>query len=204
MYATTGKRFFDVLCGTLLLWILSPVFLAITILGVIAHRGNPFFIQERIGLNEKAFKLIKFKTMNNRRDTDGNLLPDGQRLTRYGRALRSTSLDESPQLLNVIKGDMSFIGPRPLLVRYLPYYSDLERQRHSVRPGITGLAQTKGRNELDWTSRFAHDIDYSQNVTLKRDLAILARTIRTVTTASGMQVDVTATALRDLDVDRRG
>lgn len=203
MYRTVGKRFFDVLGSTFLLFILSPVFVGISIFGAVANRGNPFFVQERVGLDEKVFKVVKFKTMNNRRDSHGHLLPDGERLTSYGRKLRSTSLDEIPQLFNVLKGDMSFVGPRPLLVRYLPHYSSLERRRHTVRPGITGFAQIKGRNDLSWATRFAYDVEYVRDLSLMTDFRILVQTLAAVASASGVKTDVTTTGLRDLDDERR-
>ena len=143
-------------------------------------KGNPFFAQERPGWHEKIFKLIKFRTMTNEKDVEGNLLPDEKRLNGYGKFLRSTSLDELPELFNILLGQMAIIGPRPLLVEYLPYYSDAERHRHDVRPGLTGLAQVSGRNNLDWDKRFATDIEYVNRITFLNDLKIFLKTIKKV------------------------
>ena len=147
--------------------------------------GNPFFVQPRPGKkdkngNEKIFKLIKFRTMSNKKDKEGNLLPDEQRLNKYGRLLRSTSLDELPELVNILLGQLSIVGPRPLAVQYLPYFTEAERERHSVRPGLTGLAQVNGRNSLKWEEKFDYDLEYVQNITFKNDVKIILKTIRTV------------------------
>lgn len=139
--------------------------------------GNPFFTQPRPGKNEKVFKLIKFRTMNNKRDKDGNLLPDDKRLTSYGKFLRSASLDELPELFNILKGDMSVVGPRPLLVRYLPRYNEEQRRRHEVRPGLTGLAQINGRNAISWEEKFRYDVKYVDNITFLGDITIIFKTI---------------------------
>lgn len=180
MYQHFIKPILDFLISLFGLIILSPVILLITVILFISHRSNPFFIQSRPGKNEKIFKVIKFKTMNDRKDSEGNLLPDAQRLTIIGNFIRKTSLDEIPQLLNVLKGDMSIIGPRPLLVDYLLYYSENEIVRHSIRPGITGLAQVSGRNTLDWNKRLELDAFYARNVSLKLDLKIFFLTIMKV------------------------
>ena len=158
MYAKFFKRVLDVILSLLALLFLSPVLVVLTILGAMKMKGNPFFTQERPGKNEKIFKLVKFRTMTNEKDAQGNLLPDDKRLTQYGKFLRSTSLDELPELLNILVGDMSIIGPRPLLVSYLPYYNETEKHRHDVRPGLTGWAQVNGRNSVEWEKRFALDV----------------------------------------------
>ncbi|MBR7117524.1 MAG: sugar transferase [Clostridia bacterium] len=183
MYRYFFKRFFDIILSLLAIIVLSPVLLILTITGAIAMRGNPFFTQERPGEidkrtgKERIFRMIKFRTMSNAKDKDGNLLPDDERLNKYGRFLRSTSLDELPELFNILIGDMSIVGPRPLLVRYLPYYTDEERHRHDVRPGLTGLAQINGRNLLSWNERFALDLKYIETMSLWNDIAILWKTV---------------------------
>lgn len=154
--------------------------LVLVVIGAVAMKGSPFFTQLRPGKDEKIFRLIKFRTMTNEKDENGNLLPDEKRLNSYGKFLRSTSLDELPQLVNIIKGDMSIVGPRPLLVEYLPYYSEKQRHRHDVRPGLTGLAQVMGRNSVDWDTRFSFDTQYSLNVTMKNDLKIIILTFKSV------------------------
>ena len=155
MYAKYFKRMIDFILSLIALVVLSPVLAVLMILGAVFMRGNPFFTQPRPGKNEKIFKLIKFRTMDNRKDADGNLLPDEVRLNEYGKFLRSTSLDELPELINIVKGDMAIVGPRPLLVRYLDRYNDEQRHRHDVRPGLTGYAQAHGRNALSWEDKFA-------------------------------------------------
>ena len=179
------KRLMDILLSLTALVILSPVLLATALL-VRVKLGSPvIFHQERPGYHEKIFKLCKFRTMTDARDADGALLPDEQRLTRFGKILRSTSLDELPELWNILKGDMSLIGPRPLLVRYLPYYTKDERRRHDVRPGLTGLAQVNGRNALGWEARFAYDLEYVDHLSLGMDLKILFLTAAKVVKRSG-------------------
>ena len=174
--------------------IVSPLFIIVWICLSIANRGaGAFFFQERPGKDEKLFKVIKFKTMNDRRDASGKLLPDAQRLTRVGKFVRSTSLDEIPQLLNVIKGDMSLIGPRPLLVQYLPLYNEKQRRRHEVRPGITGWAQVNGRNAISWEQKFAYDVWYVDNVSLSLDCKILLKTIQKVFKREGISSETSAT-----------
>ncbi|MFA7686561.1 MAG: sugar transferase [Moheibacter sp.] len=177
MYINFFKRLIDIIISLVALLLLSPVFFLITISLFFANKGTPFFYQERPGKDEKVFKIVKFKSMNDKKDKKGNLLPDIQRLTKVGAIVRKTSLDEIPQLINVIKGDMSLIGPRPLLVKYLPYYSERERLRHTVRPGITGLAQVIGRNNLMWDERLEIDVQYAENVTFIGDLKIFLKTI---------------------------
>ena len=188
MYAKCFKRVFDFLLSLIALSVLSPVFLILIILGAVKMRGNPFFTQARPGRNEKIFKLIKFRSMTNKKDKDGNLLPDEQRLTKYGKILRATSLDELPELLNILVGQMAIIGPRPLAVQYLPYYNEQERRRHSVRPGLTGMAQVHGRNATTWEDRFAYDIAYVDRITLCGDIKILFQTVATVFRRSGIGV----------------
>lgn len=177
IYERCFKRPLDCFLATGALVALSPVLLTLTVVGAAAMGGNPFFTQERPGKDEKIFKLLKFRTMNNKKDADGNLLPDEQRLTAYGKWLRATSLDELPELINIAKGDMAIIGPRPLLVKYLPYYRDEERARHAVRPGLTGLAQVNGRNNLLWDDRLHMDVEYVNHLTFGEDLSILFKTV---------------------------
>lgn len=176
-YRQFFKRFYDVVLSGAALVVLSPIFIVLIIVGAIKMKGNPFFTQLRPGKDERIFKLIKFRTMTCETDENGNLLPDDVRLTHYGKILRSTSLDELPELINIFIGDMSIIGPRPLLVEYLPYYTREEKHRHDVRPGLTGWAQVNGRNSLDWESRFACDVEYVQKLSIGMDMKILALTI---------------------------
>ena len=180
MYAHFFKRLLDLIVSLIAFTLLSPVFIAVMILLSIANKGSPFFFQQRPGKNEKIFNIIKFKTMNDAKDDQGNLLPDAQRLTRIGGFIRKTSLDEIPQLINVIKGDMSLIGPRPLLVSYLDLYDEFEKKRHIVRPGITGWAQVNGRNAIDWETKFKLDVYYVENLSLGLDIKILLKTINNV------------------------
>lgn len=156
-------------------------------------RGNPFFAQKRPGKDEKIFKLIKFRTMDNRRDKNGNLLPDEVRLNKYGRLLRSTSLDELPELINILKGDMSIVGPRPLLVEYLPLYNEEQAKRHTIRPGLTGYAQAHGRNSLSWDERFEMDVYYAEHITFFNDCKIILDTVLTVFKREGINSDNSAT-----------
>ncbi len=173
------------------LLVLSPIIIIATLLLTIVNNGKPFFLQKRPGKNEKIFSIIKFKTMTDKKDSNGKLLPDSDRLTSIGKIVRKTSIDEIPQLFNVIKGDMSIIGPRPLLPQYLPYYTDKERQRHQVRPGITGLAQVNGRNFLDWEPRLQFDVQYVNTVSLKVDFDIFLKTIYKVLASKDIAVDAT-------------
>ncbi|MBQ6806772.1 MAG: sugar transferase [Lachnospiraceae bacterium] len=180
MYARFIKRILDFLLSLCAIIVLSPVLLVLCIL-VRTKLGSPiFFKQERPGRNEKIFTLCKFRTMTDERDENGNLLPDNVRLTKFGKFLRATSLDELPELLNILKGDMSIIGPRPLLVSYLPYYSEREKLRHSVRPGLTGLAQVSGRNFIDWDKRMEKDVEYVENLSFAMDIKVLWMTVQTV------------------------
>ena len=188
-YEKFTKRLLDLLLSLTALCVLSPVLLILIVLGAIKMKGNPFFTQQRPGRNEKIFKLIKFRTMTCETDENGNLLPDEQRLNKYGKILRSTSLDELPELINIFKGDMSIVGPRPLLVEYLPYYTVQEKHRHDVRPGLTGLAQVNGRNNLSWEEKFAYDLEYVEHISLRMDLAVLTKTIGKVVKRSDIQID---------------
>ena len=180
MYKNGIKRGLDLLLSFCAIVVLSPVLLVLAVL-VRVKLGSPvLFRQERPGKNEKIFTLCKFRTMTDERGADGELLPDAVRLTKFGKFLRATSLDELPQLFNILKGDMSLIGPRPLLVSYLPYYTEREKKRHSVRPGLTGLAQVSGRNFLDWDKRLQKDVEYVENLSFKMDVKVLLLTIKTV------------------------
>jgi len=170
------KRGMDFIFSLILLFILSPLFLLIYFALLIVNRGSVFFFQERPGFNENYFRLIKFKTMTDKKNPDGTLLPDSKRITKFGRFLRKSSMDEIPELINILNGDMSFVGPRPLLVSYLPYYTSEERIRHSVRPGLTGLAQVKGRNNLTWDRKLEYDREYVLNQSFLNDVYILLRT----------------------------
>jgi undecaprenyl phosphate N,N'-diacetylbacillosamine 1-phosphate transferase len=174
------KRPLDFICGMVAVVVFCWLYIILIIFGFVLMRGNPFFVQERLGKNEKIFKLIKFRSMDNRRDKAGNLLPDNIRLNKYGRLLRKTSLDELPQAFNIIKGDMSVIGPRPLLVKYRDLYNEEQRKRHAVRPGLSGYAQVNGRNAVSWEDKFAMDVWYVNHITFKGDLKILFQTIRKV------------------------
>lgn len=199
IYANFVKRRLDVFLSGMALLCFSPIILIIWIWLTIANKGaGAFFFQERPGKGGKIFKVVKFKTMTDERDTNGNLLPDADRLTRVGKFVRSTSLDELPQLWNVFKGDMSLIGPRPLLVKYLPYYTKEEQLRHRVRPGITGLAQINGRNTLDWDKRLNYDVVYVNNISFRLDIEIILKTIINVIKRS----DISLNIIEDLDVIR--
>ena len=200
MYQRFFKRFLDFFISLCALIVLSPVMLVLIVLGAMKMKGNPFFTQLRPGKNEKIFKLIKFRTMTCEKDANGNLLPDDKRLTKYGRILRSTSLDELPELINILKGDMSIVGPRPLLVKYLPWYSESEKHRHDVRPGLTGYAQVHGRNTLRWEDRFALDVEYARSISFKGDIAILIQTVRSVLSHSDI---VEPGVLEDFDEYRK-
>ena len=207
MYAKFFKRLIDFTLSLTALIVLFPLLLVLTIIGAIAMKGNPFFVQPRPGKKgkdgkEKIFKLIKFRTMSNAMDKDGCLLADEVRLNKYGRFLRSTSLDELPELLNIVVGDLAICGPRPLAVQYLPYFTDEERKRHSVRPGLTGLAQVNGRNGLNWEEKFGYDLEYVEKITFVNDVKIICKTIRTVLVRENIGVRGSET-LMDFDVYRK-
>ena len=193
MYACFFKRILDFILSFLAIVFLSPLLLALTVLGYFEMKGNPFFTQERPGLHEKIFKLVKFRTMTNEKDANGELLSDEQRLNSYGKFLRSTSLDELPELYNILVGDMSIIGPRPLLVRYLPRYTEEQRHRHDVRPGLTGYAQAHGRNAVTWEDKFKMDVWYTRNVSFKTDWDIFWDTVRIVLNREGISSESAAT-----------
>lgn len=185
-YERFVKRPIDCILATCALIVLSPILLIVTIFVRIKLGSPVLFMQERPGRNEKIFKLYKFRSMTDERDEHGELLPDDVRLTKFGKALRGTSLDELPELINIIKGDMSIIGPRPLLVRYLPYYTDEERHRHDVRPGLTGMSQVHGRNYSSWRERFSYDLSYVNKVTFLGDAKIILDSIKVVLSHSGV------------------
>ena len=198
MYAKFFKRFIDFWLSLMALLFLSPILVILVIVGAFAMQGNPFFTQMRPGRinkktgKEKIFRLIKFRTMSNAKDKDGNLLPDDVRLNKYGRFLRSTSLDELPELFNILIGDMSIVGPRPLLVRYIERYSPEQRRRHEVRPGFTGLAQVNGRNAISWEDKFKFDVEYVDNITLIGDVKIIFGTVRTVLKREGISSETSS------------
>lgn len=177
MYKNCFKRIIDFFCALAAIICLSPVLVVLMILGTVKMKGNPFFTQPRPGKDERIFKLIKFRTMTNARDAQGNLLPDDVRLTRYGKFLRSTSLDELPELFNILKGDMAVIGPRPQLVRDMVFMTPEQRKRHSVRQGLSGLAQVNGRNAISWESKINYDLQYIENITFFGDLKIILTTL---------------------------
>jgi undecaprenyl phosphate N,N'-diacetylbacillosamine 1-phosphate transferase len=193
MYKSFFKRIIDFTAAFIALLMISPIFLILIVFLAIANDGKPFFVQKRPGRNGKIFSIIKFKTMNDRKDAAGNLLSDAERLTKVGSFVRKTSLDEIPQLLNVVKGDMSLIGPRPLLVQYLPLYNDFQKNRHNVRPGITGWAQINGRNAISWEKKFEYDVWYVNNISLLLDIKIVLLTIKKVFISEGINADNVAT-----------
>ena len=201
MYAKYFKRVLDFLLSLIAIIILSPVLLVIAILVRIKLGSPVLFKQKRPGKNEKIFTLYKFRTMTDKKDENGNLLPDEDRLTKFGKVLRSTSLDELPELFNILKGDMSIVGPRPLLVRYLPYYTKEERHRHDIRPGLTGLAQIHGRNATNWTERFGYDVKYVKNITFLGDVKIIIKTIMKVIKKQDILVGKDK-VIENLDVER--
>ena len=199
LYRPFFKRFYDIVLSGLAIIVLSPILLILTILGAIKMKGNPFFTQMRPGKinkrtgEEKIFKLIKFRTMTCEKDENGNLLPDEKRLTKYGKILRSTSLDELPELFNIFIGDMSIVGPRPLLVQYLPLYSEEQKHRHDVRPGLTGYAQVNGRNAISWEERFEFDVEYTKKFSLWLDIGIIFKTVLAVFKREGISSETSAT-----------
>lgn len=193
IYKRFVKRPQDFLCALLAIIVLSPIMIITAILVRIKLGSPVLFTQERPGKNEKIFKLYKFRTMTNDKDKDGNLLPDGLRLTSFGKKLRSTSLDELPELLNILKGDMAVVGPRPLLVRYIPLYNEYQKRRHEVRPGFTGYAQVNGRNSITWEDKFKKDIHYVDNITFLGDWKIIIKTIKTVLVKEGINSNTSET-----------
>lgn len=194
MYEKYLKRIIDYCLSLIGLIVLSPVLIILMILGAIFMKGNPFFTQERPGKDEKIFKLIKFRTMDNRKDKDGNLLPDEVRLNKYGRFLRSTSLDELPELINILKGDMAIVGPRPQLVRDMVFMTTEQRRRHTVRQGLTGWAQVNGRNGISWEEKLCYDVEYIEHISFLFDLKILVKTVKTVFLKEGITMDNMTTA----------
>ena len=193
MYQKFFKRLLDFVLSLFALIILFPVLLLLSVIGAVVMRGNPFFTQLRPGKDEKIFRLIKFRTMTNKKDKEGNLLPDDVRLTKYGRFLRSTSLDELPELINILIGDMSIVGPRPLLVKYLPRYSEEQKHRHDVRPGLTGYAQANGRNAVTWEEKFKMDVWYTRNISFKLDVKIILDTVKCVLNRDGINSESSST-----------
>ena len=193
MYRSLFKRVFDFILSLTAIIILSPVLLLLTVIGAFLMGGNPFFTQERPGKDGKIFKLVKFRSMNNKRDERGELLPDEKRLTYYGKFLRNTSFDELPELINILKGDMAIVGPRPLLVRYLTRYNKTQARRHEVRPGLTGLAQVNGRNAISWEEKFRYDVEYVDNLSLMLDIKIILMTVLKVVKRDGISSENSAT-----------
>ncbi|MDX1364923.1 sugar transferase [Arenibacter latericius] len=201
MYQHFFKRILDLVIALTMLLLLSPIFILLTVLLYIFNNGEIFFLQKRPGKNERIFSIIKFKTMTDKKDAQGNLLPDGERLTTVGKFVRKTSMDEIPQLINILKGDMSLIGPRPLLTQYLPVYTERERLRHTVLPGITGLSQVSGRNNLGWDERLRIDVEYVENISFLLDVKIFFKTIKNVLISKDITVD--ATIMPNLNEHRR-
>ena len=202
MYVKFFKRFLDIILSLLAVIILSPVYIVVSILVLIFMGWPILFKQPRPGKSEKIFNMYKFRTMTNKKDKDGNLLPDEKRLNKFGKFLRKTSLDELPEIFCILNGSMSFIGPRPLLVKYLPYYTEEEHKRHNVRPGLTGWAQCNGRNLVNWDERFQYDLEYVNNISLKMDLKIIFKTIKVVLISEGITDGKTET-MTFLDEERK-
>ena len=192
-YEKYFKRPIDFCCGLAAVVVFCWLYLILIVLGAIFMQGNPFFTQERPGKDEKIFKLIKFRTMDNRRDKNGNLLPDEVRLTSFGRKLRALSIDELPELWDIFRGEMSIVGPRPLLVKYLPLYNEEQHHRHDVRPGLTGWAQVHGRNLATWEDKFAYDVEYVQKISFALDMKIIFLTVRCVFAREGISAEGSAT-----------
>lgn len=193
MYRNFFKRILDFFLSLTATLLLFPILVFLAITGAILMGGNPFFTQERPGKDGKIFKLVKFRSMNNKRDERGELLPDEKRLTYYGKFLRNTSFDELPELINILKGDMAIVGPRPLLVRYLTRYSKTQARRHEVRPGLTGLAQVNGRNAISWEEKFRYDVEYVDNLCLMLDIKIILMTVLKVVKRDGISSENSAT-----------
>ncbi|PWL39158.1 sugar transferase [Flagellimonas aquimarina] len=202
MYKSFFKRVLDLILSIVGFTLLFPVFVSIWLILLFVNNGKPFFVQPRPGKNEKVFSILKFKTMTDKKGEDGKLLPDELRVTKFGTFLRKTSLDEIPQLLSIIIGDMSLIGPRPLRVRYLPYYTKEEQIRHTVRPGVTGLAQISGRNLLDWDIRLQKDVEYVNNLSFGLDLKILFKTFAKVLSSNDVALD-SESGMIDFDEERK-
>ena len=196
MYKTYLKRILDTILAFIGLVILSPILVVVILLLALVNKGKPFFFQVRPGLNEQLFNIIKFKTMTDKKDKAGNLLPDKERLTKIGSFVRKTSLDELPQLINVLKGNMSLIGPRPLLPEYLPLYSNEQKKRHNVKPGITGWAQVNGRNAISWQQKFEFDVWYVEHLSFKLDVNIVIKTIKKVVKSEGINASSTVAMSR--------
>ena len=193
MYKSLFKRLIDFILSLIAIIVLSPLFIVLIIVGAIKMKGNPFFYQARPGKNEKIFKLIKFRSMTEEKDEEGNYLSDDIRLTKYGKWLRASSLDELPELFNILIGDMAIVGPRPLLIQYLSLYNDEQKRRHDVRPGLTGLAQVNGRNLLSWKDKFKYDVEYVNNITFIGDIKIIFKTIKNVLTHEGINGEGSST-----------
>ena len=193
MYKTFFKRIIDLFLAFIGIILLSPLFITFTVGLYFANQGKPFFFQSRPGKNQHLFKIIKFKTMNDKKDNDGNFLSDAERLTKVGAFVRKTSLDEIPQLINVLKGDMSLVGPRPLLPQYLPLYNDFQSRRHEVKPGITGWAQVNGRNAIGWEQKFEYDVQYVESVSFGLDVHILFKTLLKVIKSDGISSSASVT-----------
>ncbi len=193
MYRNFFKRIADFLLSLTAILLLFPILIILTIAGAVKMGGNPFFTQERPGKNSRIFKLVKFKSMNNKKDENGKLLPDEVRLTSYGKFIRNTSLDELPELINILKGDMAIVGPRPLLVRYLTRYNKTQARRHEVRPGLTGLAQVNGRNAISWEEKFRYDVEYVDNISFLLDIKIICKTALKVIKRDGISSETSAT-----------
>lgn len=188
MYKKIFKRVIDFFASLFGIILLSPIFLILIIILIFVNNGRPFFFQERPGKNQRVFKIIKFKSMTDKKDGFGNLLPNDQRVTKFGDFIRKTSLDEIPQLINILIGQMSLVGPRPLRVHYLPFYTAEEQIRHTVKPGVTGLAQVSGRNLLSWDDKLAKDIEYVNNISFKNDIIILLKTVKKVLNSSNVEI----------------
>ncbi len=195
MYKLVFKRILDLVLASIAAVMLFPVFIIVHVILMFVNNGKPFFLQPRPGKNERVFKILKFKTMTDKTDDNGNLLPNELRMTRFGSFLRRSSLDEIPQLINVLKGDMSLVGPRPLRVRYLPYYTKAESIRHTVKPGVTGLAQVSGRNSLSWDDKLAIDIKYVKSLSLVADVSILIKTVIKVFANNSNDIELGSTTL---------
>ena len=193
LYKVFFKRFYDVFLSGIAILVLSPILILLIIIGAIKMKGNPFFTQDRPGKNGKIFKLVKFRTMTSEKDEKGNLLPDDMRLTKYGKILRATSLDELPELFCIFIGSMSIVGPRPLLVKYLPLYNEYQNRRHKLRPGLTGYAQVNGRNAISWDDRFRFDVEYTEKVSLLLDIKIILKTVLKVFKSEGITSATSAT-----------